>query len=84
MQGPLGFPFLPELALYPVPQVGPLTSPVWVAFGPGYFPPGGFVIDGGGGGTVSPPAIPEPATWATLLIGFGAVGVAARRKGWAS
>lgn len=25
------------------------------------------------------PAIPEPATWMLLLVGFGAVGVAARR-----
>lgn len=27
-----------------------------------------------------PPAVPEPATWAMLILGFGAVGVAARRR----
>ena len=26
------------------------------------------------------PAVPEPATWATILIGFGLVGYALRRK----
>lgn len=28
----------------------------------------------------APSAVPEPATWAMMLIGFGAVGVAARRR----
>ena len=27
-----------------------------------------------------PPAVPEPATWAMLLLGFGLVGTAARRR----
>lgn len=27
-----------------------------------------------------PPAVPEPATWAMMLLGFGAVGAAKRRK----
>ncbi len=26
------------------------------------------------------PAVPEPATWAMMLIGFGAIGVAMRRS----
>ena len=30
--------------------------------------------------TVNPLAAPEPATWAMMLIGFGAVGFAMRRK----
>ena len=30
---------------------------------------------------VSAAAVPEPATWALMLIGFGAVGFAARRRG---
>jgi hypothetical protein len=34
-----------------------------------------FVYTGGGGGV-----IPEPATWAMLIAGFGLVGVAARRR----
>ena len=34
----------------------------------------------GVGGTVVPPGIPEPATWAMLIAGFGMVGFAARRR----
>ncbi|TPE61567.1 PEP-CTERM sorting domain-containing protein [Sandaracinobacter neustonicus] len=32
-------------------------------------------VEGGGGGVV-----PEPATWAMMILGFGAVGLAARRR----
>lgn len=35
------------------------------------------VGSGGGGGT---PAIPEPASWAMMITGFGIVGLAARRR----
>jgi hypothetical protein len=28
-------------------------------------------------------AVPEPENWALMLIGFGAIGLAARRRGWA-
>lgn len=30
--------------------------------------------------TVTPPAVPEPATWALMLAGFGSVGYAMRRR----
>ena len=32
------------------------------------------------GGTVTINAVPEPATWAMMLVGFGAAGVAMRRR----
>ena len=32
------------------------------------------------GGTVTINAVPEPGTWAMMLIGFGAVGFALRRR----
>lgn len=34
--------------------------------------------------TYSPFAVPEPATWAMMVIGFGAIGFAARRKRFAA
>jgi hypothetical protein len=33
-----------------------------------------------GGFTPTPPAVPEPSTWAMLLLGFAGIGFAARRK----
>lgn len=56
---------------------GPLTAPV--------FSPGTFTFTGFSNGTltVSPlvaAAVPEPATWAMLLVGFGGVGFAMRRR----
>jgi PEP-CTERM motif len=34
------------------------------------------------GGVIPPPAVPEPSTWAMMLIGFAGLGYAAvRRKG---
>jgi hypothetical protein len=41
---------------------------------------GSSTVDGAYGGTVSATAVPEPATWAMLLAGFGAVGFAMRRR----
>jgi len=44
---------------------------------------GRAVIIGGSGGTITVPppgAVPEPATWAMMLLGFGMVGTAMRRS----
>lgn len=44
------------------------------------------LTENGGRGTYSltiaaaPPAVPEPATWAMMVLGFGAIGVAMRAK----
>lgn len=32
-------------------------------------------------GTYQPPSVPEPATWAMLILGVGMIGFAARRRG---
>lgn len=49
----------------------PTLSPNAGRFGPN------FLVAGGGGGT---PGIPEPATWAMLIAGFGLVGGVLRRR----
>lgn len=38
------------------------------------------VIDLAFDGLVTAPAVPEPGTWATLLVGFGVLGTAMRRR----
>ena len=44
----------------------------------------GFTLDGldgsAGSGTVTITAVPEPAAWAVMLVGFGAVGALLRRR----
>jgi hypothetical protein len=62
-------PMIPSTPFPPL-AIGPFPG------GPG---PGG----GGGGGTVNPPGggigVPEPATWAMMILGFFAAGAAMRR-----
>lgn len=50
--------------------------------GPGGNPGGNPPPAGGGGGGTPPPvpAVPEPATWATLLLGMAATGAMMRRR----
>lgn len=49
-------------------------------FSCGFF--GGPTISAQGDGTYSsaPAAVPEPATWATMILGFGAIGYSMRRR----
>jgi len=49
------------------PGVPPVGGPP-----PESFPPGG------GGGPPPPSAVPEPSTWATMIVGFGTVGLLLR------
>ncbi|WP_164523601.1 PEPxxWA-CTERM sorting domain-containing protein [Sphingomonas sp. S-NIH.Pt15_0812] len=42
--------------------------------------PGGYVVPTEGGNVVTISAVPEPATWALMLLGFGMVAGAARYR----
>lgn len=85
LEGPPGEP---ELSV-PISPEGDLSVPPGSgAFGPPgiSLPPGGSFVSeppSGGGDTPSNPtmpAVPEPSTWAMLLIGFGLCGAAMRAK----
>ncbi|HKP33778.1 MAG TPA: PEPxxWA-CTERM sorting domain-containing protein [Sphingomicrobium sp.] len=82
------------LAEGPPPTLGQIVGPPPSA-GPGgglVAPPGGSGGSPGGGGTgpivypgpdtnviITVPAVPEPGTWATMLLGFGLIGWRIRR-----
>jgi hypothetical protein len=70
-------------AAIPQPNEAP-QLPTRISFGgtnfipaPGLFGGGG---GGGGGGVITPPpeGVPEPTTWAQLIVGFGVIGGATR------
>nr|WP_199555386.1 PEPxxWA-CTERM sorting domain-containing protein [Sandaracinobacteroides hominis] len=54
-----------------------------VASGFANYDAGGYLLTVAGRGNISevvPGVVPEPAAWAMLIVGFGAVGLAARRR----
>jgi hypothetical protein len=71
---------------------GPVIANILAPGGGGGFVGGGGGGGGGGSGGISTPpatdtpppsvpaAVPEPSTWAMMLVGFGAVGFAMRRR----
>jgi hypothetical protein len=83
LEGPPGEP---ELSVPITPQGNLAVPPGGGAFAPPgiFLPPGGsFVSEPPGGDsplTPPTPAVPEPSTWALLLIGFGLCGAAMRAK----
>jgi hypothetical protein len=56
-----------------------ITHPDYTTFVPGF---GGIddIAPLAGAGSITGPGIPEPATWAMMLVGFGALGAALRRR----
>lgn len=74
----------PDAALYSGPWLDPTYSKIALDFGPGSY---SFVVTGdcGGGCPASfgyridaIPTVPEPATWALMLVGLGGMGAAVR------
>ena len=64
---------------------GGLAGTTGTRFGEGLLAPTGFSISGAG--ALQQPGVPEPATWALMLLGFGGIGVmvrSLRRKGVAA
>jgi hypothetical protein len=49
-------------------------------FNPPFTTSGGVIIGGGGRPPVPPPSIPEPSTWAMMILGFAFLGTAWRRR----
>jgi len=71
----------PPLAGFIVPPSGGggLVSPPGGGGGGGVLPPGGTETFPSGPRQPLPSAVPEPASWALMLLGFGLVGWRARR-----
>jgi len=71
----------PPLAGFIVPPSGGggLVSPPGGGGGGGVLPPGGTETFPSGPRQPVPSAVPEPASWALMLLGFGLVGWRARR-----
>jgi hypothetical protein len=65
-----------------VPETWALLNPVLVGIGTHTINVMGNLIgpNGSYSGTLNVQAVPEPASWAMMLIGFGAMGLAVRRR----
>jgi PEP-CTERM motif len=57
---------------------GPGITSLVFAFDPGIAGGKQFRVEGVGGGPGGPSPVPEPATWAMMILGFGAAGAAVR------
>jgi len=89
-------PVIPEAAPLFAEAAPPLPAIFAPSFGGAIFTPGGTGGGGGGGGGGGPPtqpptqppgqptpptpAVPEPATWAMMILGFGLTGCMLRRR----
>jgi hypothetical protein len=75
----------PEQPAYAGPLTGWGQRPGVPCCFEGFNPPlttavGGIFGGGGGGPGPPPPAVPEPSAWALMILGFGIVGTAWRRR----
>ena len=66
----------------PAPEVWALLNPVTVGLGTHTISVVGTLLGptGSYSGTLNVAAVPEPATWAMMLLGFGAMGLVIRRR----
>lgn len=81
---PIALAFAPAPAFPGVPIEGPAGTCCSIPLVPPLTPGGGVVIGGGGGGgkppPPPPPGVPEPQNWALMILGFGLIGTAWRRR----
>ena len=66
----------------PNPETWALVNPVLVGLGSHTITVAGNLLgpNGSYSGTLNVAAVPEPATWAMMLLGFGAMGLVIRRR----
>lgn len=80
-KAPIGAPAIPGIIGPPGLSVSPPGGGIFVPpGGGGSSPPGGGTPPGQPPEQPPVPAVPEPSTWAMLLIGFGMTGWAMRRQ----
>jgi hypothetical protein len=60
--------------------IGQFANEAYEVSRPGYPPASGFSRWGQWVAAVAVNGVPEPQTWATMIIGFGVIGVSARRR----
>lgn len=90
---PLGVPIIPNVVPEPGVPIGEEFLPGGPGPGGVATPPVGGILPGSGGGgpggggsttpepdTQTPPAVPEPTTWGMMILGFGVLGIALRRR----
>ncbi len=78
-----GMSVFTETSVAPNPETWAILSPVYLLVGPHTINVMGNLVGptGSYSGTINvQPAVPEAKTWAMMLLGFGAMGIAIRRR----
>lgn len=70
----------PQLALEAPPSIGAIVAPPSGGTSPGGSPPASYPTPQPKSPIIVPSAVPEPGTWAMMLLGFALIGWRVRRK----